>query len=114
MWLTNKDRNPLGHFSVLPRFDGDVFPFVTCTSLRGIVLVNLKENYAETLIDATSTCAWGQPATFFTREGNGMALHFTIQKRLNDRILRLQWVRMPFKQDFLDTLQTLGRLPVKN
>ena len=21
---------------------------------------------------------------------------------------------MPFKQDFLDTLQTLGRLPVKN
>lgn len=21
MWLTNKDRNPLGHFSVLPRFD---------------------------------------------------------------------------------------------
>ena len=89
MWLTNKDRNPLGHFSILPRFDGDVFPFVTCTSLRGIVLVNLKENYAETLIDATSTCAWGQPATFFTREGNGMALHFTIQKRLNDRILRL-------------------------
>ena len=23
MWLTNKDRNPLGHFSVMPRFDGD-------------------------------------------------------------------------------------------
>lgn len=59
MWLTNKDRNPLGHFSIMPRFDGDQFPFVTCTSLRGIILVNLKENHAETLIDATSTCAWG-------------------------------------------------------
>ena len=23
MWLTNKDRNPLGHFSIMPRFDGD-------------------------------------------------------------------------------------------
>ena len=59
MWLTNKDRNPLGHFSIMPRFDGDSFPFVTCTSLKGIILVNLKENHAETLIDATSTCAWG-------------------------------------------------------
>ena len=78
MWLTNKDRNPLGHFSILPRFDYDLFPFITCTSAKGIILINLKENYAETLIDATSTCAWGQPSLFFTREGNGMCMHFTI------------------------------------
>ena len=59
MWLTNKDRNPLGHFAILPRFDQDHFPFVTCTSSKGIMLINLKDNYAETLIDATSSCAWG-------------------------------------------------------
>ena len=43
-----------------------------------------------------------------------MSMHFTISKRLNERILRLQWVRMPLKTDFINTLSTLGRLPAKN
>ena len=43
-----------------------------------------------------------------------MSMHFTISKRMNERILRLQWVRMPLKTDFISTLITLGRLPAKN
>lgn len=43
-----------------------------------------------------------------------MSIHFTMSKRLNDRVLRLQWVRMPLKTDFIDTLSSLGQLPAKN
>ena len=43
-----------------------------------------------------------------------MSMHFTMSKRLNDRVLRLQWVRMPLKTDFIDTLSSLGQLPAKN
>ena len=43
-----------------------------------------------------------------------MSMHFTISKRLNDRILRLQWVRMPLKTDFISTLKSLGGLPAQN
>ena len=43
-----------------------------------------------------------------------MSMHFTMSKRLNDRVIRLQWVRMPLKNDLIKILGTLGQLPAKN
>ena len=104
----------MGYFEKLPAFDPEAFPFVVSSSSKSINLINVKEPYAEPLILCEQTISHGQRAFFFTRESYGMSMHFTISKRLNDRVLRLQWVQMPLKTDFIDTLSMIGRLPAKN
>ena len=41
-------------------------------------------------------------------------MHFTIGRELDNAKMRLEWVRMAFKSDFIETLRQVGRLPVTN
>ena len=55
----NKDNEPLGHFAKFPGFNSEKFPFMTCSSTQGIIVVHLGEDYAEMLLNVDSVCAWG-------------------------------------------------------
>ena len=41
-------------------------------------------------------------------------MHFTTGRALDNSKMRLEWVRMAFKSDFIETLRQVGRLPVTN
>ena len=65
----------------------------------------------EPFILAENTSAFAQQAFFFKNEDFGMSIHFT-QKRLIDKEhVRYNWVRMPFKPDFIEVLKRYSRLP---
>jgi len=48
---------------------------------------------------------------FFTEETDGMILHFITITRDAENNSFNNWHCMPLKQDFIDQLQKLGRLP---
>ena len=113
-YVTDPEQRSMGYFEKLPGFDLETFPFVVASSTKGINLVNVKESYCEPLILCEQTTTDGQRAFFFTRESYGMSMHFTISRALDNRKMRLEWVRMAFKSDFIETLRQVGRLPVTN
>ena len=95
----------MSYFEKLPGFDPATFPFVVSSSSKSINLINVKEPYAEPLILCEQTTCHGQRAFFFTQESYGMSMHFTIGRALDNSKMRLEWVRMAFKSDFIETLR---------
>ena len=100
----NKFGLPMGFFQQLPNLRK--YPFVTCSGTEGITIIHLADDHSETLINAESACAWGQNAHTITKESYGIQLNFTqsrsLEKHNND--LRLEWIMMDFKNDFLEFL----------
>ena len=52
-----------------------------------------------------------QDGAFFVPEEYGFSMHFATQSLTNYGTKLENWYRMAYRQDFIDTLETHGRLP---
>ena len=43
-----------------------------------------------------------------------MSINFPLRRYIDDTHVRYNWVRMPLKSDFMDTLKRYERLPLSN
>ena len=99
--------------AVMPDFDLVKFPFLVCSGESSFNLFSVKDYYMEPLVNAATSAMHAQTAFFFEKDnGHGITMHFTTT-RSNDENKTLQnWHTMHFQQDFIDVLQTNGRLPI--
>ena len=90
--------------------DNPLFIVAGATTLS---LVNLEDEHIEPLIDAESTVFFSMPAFFIKEEEHGgLSIHFTVKRTINESNVRYNWVRMPFKPDFMSIIQRYSRLPI--
>ena len=68
-------------------------------------IVNLNSEYIEPFMIAKSTVEFGQQAFFFKKEEFVLSMHFTEKRVIDREYVRYNWVRMPFKQDFIQVLE---------
>ena len=45
------------------------------------------------------------------KDEDGYSLNFTVCRKLDDKKIRFEWVKMPFKNDFIRVLKNTGVLP---
>ena len=97
----------------MPGFSFESLPYILCSDSYGITILNLENGFQDKLIFEKSQSASGQIEFFAIQHDYGFCLHFTFGRKLDNGTLRLEWVRMPLKNDLLHllSLNALGELP---
>lgn len=100
--------------NTFPGFDEEEFPFLATSGESTYNLVNVKTGHMEVLIRAATSALHAQPSCFFTRDSaNTITMHFPTTRTTEENMTRQNWHIMKFKSDFVDTLTTYGRLPLR-
>ena len=102
-------------FQVFPGFDLKNFPFIVSSGESSFNIINVSTGHMEVLIDAPTSALHAQTACFFRTDKLGqVTMHFPTTKTTEDNLCRQSWHIMKFKEDFLQTLKTYGRLPFRD
>ena len=97
----------------LPGFDENEFPFVVCSGWLTFNIINVRDMVMEPLIDpfGKNKKAMSQEGAFFIEQDFGFNMYFDTSTITDDGNKTKSLYRMSFKEDFISTLKTLGRLP---
>ena len=115
--INDVDQKNINKYSInmFPGFDAEDFPFLVCSGESSFNIVNVKTGHMEVLIRAATSVLHAQTSCFFTTDQDGThTMHFATTRTTEENMTRQNWHTMKFKVDFMDTLLTYGRLPLRS
>ena len=68
----------------------------------------------DVLIEIKASSTLGQDAGFFTSDKDGFNMHFSTFQDVEGKRRIESWHSMQFRNDFTETLQKYGRLPISS